>query len=552
LTPGVEYGQLSGYEGLSQYFKVDVPQGTERLVVDLSDGAGEASLYMRLDQAPTSSTYEHHSTADGADDRIAFNDPTPGWWYILLTSESAFTGVNIVAEFADRYVWDYDGTPLELYNDEPLDGISVAKGGEIFFYAQLEEPGNTFTLEASGGSGDIMLTVEGTQYQLEFTEGGGRPGPGFGLDVVTESFAMTSGKQGTDHKMTVESPMNGRIDITMTGLSNAEEISLVARWDDTDLPVEPAEPIDGEEPESVDTCLEGATALFGEADINDDGLLNERELANTDLPLEDSKMLDTNKDGAVEFREALQFACTCDVELETVFDAFSLGGNRVSQSTLESHPWKNEYNFDLVNVNDDDDIDREELALLTLVCETTYDAFDGDGDGVPDEKDAFPEDPTETKDTDGDGVGDNADIVASVSNDIIYASAGVMILVLAGLLLGFLRTNRNQRVPEDEWSDEDRMNQMVFGDATSNQYDKEPVDFESAITSSTPESRSVEIEMATSLPTEQMPSDLFQAEPPHPDLMGMMLDGIETVEYPTGSGAIWVRSSPDLPWEPKA
>ena len=100
LTPGVEYGLLSGYDGLNQYFKVEVPQGTERLVVDLNDGAGEASLFMRLDQAPTSGTYDHHSTADGANDRIAFNDPTPGWWYILLTSESAFTGVNIVAEFA--------------------------------------------------------------------------------------------------------------------------------------------------------------------------------------------------------------------------------------------------------------------------------------------------------------------------------------------------------------------------------------------------------------------------------------------------------------------
>ena len=32
---------------------------------------------MRLDQAPTTSTYEHHSTAEGAGDRIAFNDPTP-------------------------------------------------------------------------------------------------------------------------------------------------------------------------------------------------------------------------------------------------------------------------------------------------------------------------------------------------------------------------------------------------------------------------------------------------------------------------------------------
>ncbi len=34
---------------------------------------------------------------------------------------------------------------------------------------------------------------------------------------------------------------------------------------------------------------------------------------------------------------------------------------------------------------------------------------DSDGDGVPDEDDAFPDDPTEWVDTDGDGIGDNAD-----------------------------------------------------------------------------------------------------------------------------------------------
>jgi len=36
-------------------------------------------------------------------------------------------------------------------------------------------------------------------------------------------------------------------------------------------------------------------------------------------------------------------------------------------------------------------------------------AADSDGDGVPDDQDAFPNDPTETTDTDGDGVGDNGD-----------------------------------------------------------------------------------------------------------------------------------------------
>ncbi|MFK7888179.1 MAG: PA14 domain-containing protein [Gammaproteobacteria bacterium] len=40
---------------------------------------------------------------------------------------------------------------------------------------------------------------------------------------------------------------------------------------------------------------------------------------------------------------------------------------------------------------------------------TAADSVDSDGDGVPDNLDAFPNDPTETADTDGDGIGDNAD-----------------------------------------------------------------------------------------------------------------------------------------------
>lgn len=37
-------------------------------------------------------------------------------------------------------------------------------------------------------------------------------------------------------------------------------------------------------------------------------------------------------------------------------------------------------------------------------------AIDSDGDGVPDDDDAFPNDPAETTDTDGDGIGNNADM----------------------------------------------------------------------------------------------------------------------------------------------
>ena len=145
----------------------------------------------------------------------------------------------------------------------------------------------------------------------------------------------------------------------------------------------------------------------------------------------------------VEYREALQAFCNCETELDDAFDDFSGGESSVPLTVLASHDWANVYDFKSVALDKDDMLDDEELDLLLVLCETTFDAFDGDGDGVPDEQDAFPEDPTESKDTDGDGVGDNSDIVASVSNDLIYASAGVLFIVLAGLLVGFLRSGKS-------------------------------------------------------------------------------------------------------------
>ena len=549
LTPGVEYGLLSGYKGLNQYFKVEVPQGTERLVVDLSDGGGEASLYMRLDQAPTTSTYDHHSTQQGPNDRIAFNDPTPGWWYILLTSDSAFTGVNIVAEFADRYVWDYDGTPIELFNDEPLDGIAVAKGGEIMFYADLEEPGNMFWLETYGGSGDIMLTIEGMRYELEFTDGGGRPGPGFGVETVPVDAELISGKDGTNHQMTLEFPLNGRFDITMTGLSDAEEVSIMVRWDESEFPVEPIEPTEPVDPDDVQTCQERAEEAFEGADLNDDGTVDGRELAQANIGQEDIEATDLNGDGTVEYREALQAFCNCETELDDAFDDFSGGESSVPLTVLASHDWANVYDFKSVALDKDDMLDDEELDLLLVLCETTFDAFDGDGDGVPDEQDAFPEDPTESKDTDGDGVGDNSDIVASVSNDLIYASAGVLFIVLAGLLVGFLRSGKSP-TQDDMWDGQDAMSEAAFSDTGSQAYQKEAVALPEAASVSPPMFDTAPFETAVS-PVADSFFDTDSLQPPSSELMGMMLDGVETIEYPTGSDQIWTRANPESDWQPK-
>ncbi len=539
LTPGVEYGLLSGYDGLMQYFKVDVQQGTERLVVDLSDGGGEASLYLRYDQAPTTATYDHHSTTQGADDRVAFNDPTPGWWYILLTTESAFTGVNIVAEFADRYVWDYDGTPIELFNNEAIEGVSVAEGQTVAFYAMLDQPGNYLQVETYGGNGDAQVLIEGVQYQLEWGDWG-RPMPEDGMAIETNEVSIKSGSTGTQHSVFMESPMNGRVSITLVGITDVEEISIVARWDETELPVEPVEPT---EPESVESCKEEAERLFTQLDRDANGLLEDREIDSIDASSQSKADMDRNEDGTVEFREFLQQRCTCNVELNSAFEAFAEGRESVTLTSLENHPWVNTFDFDSVNANDNDRLERDELELLALLCETTFDAFDGDGDGVPDEQDAFPDDPTETKDTDGDGVGDNADIVASVSNDIVYASAGLLVLVLLGALLAFLRggASGHNEFDEKSWGDDDRLEHAMFGAPSAPELPSTGPSVES--------SASLETHVPETDPG-LTPSFIPQA--PNAALMGMVVDGLETIEHPTGSGQYWVRQDPEDPWAPKS
>jgi len=444
LTPGIPYGPLSGFEGLDQYFFIEVPPDVERLEVDLNNGAGEAKLMMRLEEFPTWSTYDMHSNTPGAGDKIGFNDPTPGKWYILLGSEQYYSRVDITASFKDRFEWSYDGEPIQLFNNEEINGMNAPEDEELLFFIDLGDTAATnMVIQTWGGEGDLELVVE--PEELDWTFEGNQMGR------QIEQFEYSSDISGTDEMVNIWYA-EGEIEVIVYAKNDIEDISIIATWEILVLPEPRPEP----EPEPISDdeepvyCDDYAEDLFEEMDENSDYDLSEYELKEyDDFVFQD---IDYNSDNVIDLKELTAVTCACENEILIVFD--ELDTESIDLDYLLEVDWKNEYEFSKIDINQNEFVDIDEVEKYITECVSTFDPFDRDGDGVEDTKDDFPDNPLEDTDTDGDGIGDNSDIIASVDNDIIWISAsiiGVMLIsLLAYLLVRVRRTDEKDWIRRDE------------------------------------------------------------------------------------------------------
>ncbi len=556
LSPGIAYGPLSGYDGLLQYFKIDVPTGTERLEVDLDEGYGEATLFLQYLDAPDAANYDHLSGSPGAGDMVGFNDPTPGMWYILVYTEEIFANVMITASFEDRYVLSYDGTPIELFNGEEISGIEAPKGEELYFYVILENPGEYLSVSTFGGDGQLTIEGEGEQIFFDwedmFDEEGGGPGgrqmPN--VEFSTETIVEQSNGKGTFQEIYIEMPANGRFDITLLSKDSFSDVTLVAQWEYSDLP--PIEPDEPDEPVVFSTCEEQATAILETDDTDGNGVISLREFEAIDAEDIVFAEIDLNGDEELEYREIMQEVCSCDNELWWTFIQLETS-DEVSLELFSTQSFSNKYDFSSMDSNRDKILDEDEIEIASLICETTFDAFDGDKDGVPDDEDAFPDDPDETKDSDGDGVGDNADIAPGVANDMLYSAGGLLFVMLIGALVFFLRGGGGGDSSED-WNSSSPTS--GFDERMLQKEDKNlpPIDsFNSPV--ETPQQQnpfdSYDSQPAESPIFEEV-GDLFdeqELQAPPTALMGMIeLNGQEVIEFPAGSGVKWTRSDATQSW----
>jgi hypothetical protein len=386
--------------------------------------------------------------------------------------------------------------------------------------------------------------------------------------MTSQTVEVSSDGQGTEHTLYIEMPANGRFDITLKAIDAITDVSIIAVWEDSQLPPidVPEEPIDNG-PIEV-SCEEEAINIFTETDLNSDGVIDERELSNQgEIDNVAFSEIDLNEDGEIEYREALQSMCSCSSELVLLSSQMPNDGVGMSMEAFKELGLKNTYDLITMDTNKDKFVTAEEIAIGAIICTTTFDAFDADGDGVNDEDDAFPDDPNEAVDTDGDGVGDNADLAPGVANDLIYGSIGVIgsvvfvVLLLVGL--GFTRSGSDP-LEGNDWEDlkqQDLASQMLGLEAPLEQ-DPQPVQGVEPAIMYAPQATMIEPSgfeatlggQAAASPGMEVFEDLLQPlqgqiEAPSQQLMGMLdAAGSEVLEYPAGSGNQWTRSSPTEPW----
>ncbi|GAB1143067.1 MAG: S8 family peptidase [Shewanella algae] len=145
---------VSGVQGSSNYFYIDVPAGAADLNIDLAGGSGDADLYVSQGSKPTLNSYQCRPYKSGNNESCSFSSPAEGRWYVMLQGYSAYSGATLTATHSAGGGCGSDC----LENGVPKSNLSGSADSEQHFTVQVPA-GVSLNIVTSGGSGDADLYV---------------------------------------------------------------------------------------------------------------------------------------------------------------------------------------------------------------------------------------------------------------------------------------------------------------------------------------------------------------------------------------------------------
>lgn len=197
--PGYSVSTVNGSAGNQSRHTVDIPPGgCTGLYVRTTGGTGDVSLYVRYGKKASTTTFDACSFHPGSPEEYVYVPyPSSGKWYILLTGDSAFSGVSYGTKTGDAKIQTipYMGgtnlpSPMGL-NSEIYYGVNVPSNVGMFevdaldaiqspdVYVKRESPPSTTSFDRSWKGTDAAKalrymapsTLAGTYYVMVRTSG---------------------------------------------------------------------------------------------------------------------------------------------------------------------------------------------------------------------------------------------------------------------------------------------------------------------------------------------------------------------------------------------
>lgn len=578
LEDGVTYSPVDGNKESDRHFHINVTNSVERLEVQLHGGEGDADLYVSYDEIPNLEDHHLHSATFGNSEFTSVDMPLSGTYHILVTGWDQFSDASIIASFKEANDYVPVILPIRLFNEEPVHNLRAVEGDELSFYVELDDGIDSLTVMLSSGNGNPNLYI------------------------VHIDDDWQSARQGVWETVWIETPTQGRYDITVVAQRDFEGTSITASWYDWNEPDIPDIPTD-----IMIDCKETADFMMELVDLNSDGVLDMDELWSLDSSQnpddweddwdivraddweegEDASgsstsgrqrgqdeqgipddndiftQIDSDGDGEVTYNELLTFTCSCSTELELAEDLYG----EMDKEDFNDFNWKNDITFDSLDLDGDGMVDWNEFSRAQDSCETTWDPFDLNGGG-----DAKPG-PSPEDDTSNDGIL-GTEYLADVEDEVVYSVvAGVGILLLLLVIMAFAQVKKSDEL--ETWG-------AMEGDVISRQTEamlnragppqdnidmisSEPFSSDTAATTTAGkgiQSSLAPIQLSPStvdlgdvlgdLGLDESPIATAPVTTPPDHIMGSLQgDGSESLEWPSGSGNHFTRASFDAPWSQK-
>jgi Zn-dependent metalloprotease len=99
LQNGTAVNNLAGAKGSQVFYSFDVPTTAKTITFQISGGTGDADLYVRYGNKPTTSTWDYRPYKSGNNETVSVSTAKSGTWYLMLNGYSAYTGVKLVASY---------------------------------------------------------------------------------------------------------------------------------------------------------------------------------------------------------------------------------------------------------------------------------------------------------------------------------------------------------------------------------------------------------------------------------------------------------------------